>query len=65
MVQYVYQMLHVSWTYTHHDVAGLLSHDMVRNTKTWISCEQNITFLRNKKFLTCASDDAIWEIIVL
>ena len=29
-------------------------HRMIKNTKTWISWEQNITFLPNKKILTCA-----------
>ena len=34
---------------------------MVENTKTWISREQNIIFLRNKKLLICASDGAFWK----
>ena len=37
----------VSCTNTH-DVTNLLNHGMVKNTKTWISREWNITFLRNK-----------------
>ena len=36
---------------THHDVIDLSNHGMVRITKTWISWEPNITFLRNKKIL--------------
>ena len=26
----------VTWTDTHHDVTGLVNHDMVKNIKTWI-----------------------------
>ena len=42
----------VSCTNTHHDVKDLLNHGMVKytntkNTKTLISSERNITFLRN------------------
>ena len=39
----------VSCTNTHHDVTDLVKHPMVKNTKTWISREWNITFLSNKK----------------
>ena len=39
----------VSWTNTHHDVADLVNHQLVKNAKTWISWEQNITFLQKKK----------------
>ena len=38
-------------TNTHHDVTDLVNHGIVKNTKIWISWKQNITFLRNKKFL--------------
>ena len=55
----------VSCTNTHHDVTDFVDHGMVENTKTWISREQKITFPRNKKILTCASDDKFWEVIVL
>ena len=41
----------VSCTNTHHDVTDLINHGIVKNTKTWISWERNITFLRNKKIL--------------
>ena len=41
----------VSCTNTHHDVTDLVNHGMAKNTKTWISWERNITFLRNKKIL--------------
>ena len=41
----------VSCTTTHGDVTDLVNHGMVKNTKTWISWEQNIIFLRNKKIL--------------
>ena len=39
----------VSCTNTRHDVTDFVDHEMVRNTKTLISWEQKITFLRNKK----------------
>ena len=35
----------------HHEVTDLVNHGMVKNTKTWMSSERNITFLRNKKIL--------------
>ena len=38
----------VSRTNTHRDVTDLISHGMVKNTKTW---ERNTIFLRNKKIL--------------
>ena len=38
-------------TNTHHDVRDLLNRGIVKNTKTWISWEQKITFLRNKQIL--------------
>ena len=44
---------------THHDVTYLVNHGMVENTKTWISCEWNRTFLRNKKTLYLC---LIWHI---
>ena len=55
----------VSCTNTHHDVTDFVDLGMVKNTKTWITWEQKITFPRNKKILTCASDDTFWEVIVL
>ena len=45
----------VSCTNTHHDLIDLGNHEMVQNAKTWLSWEQKITFLGNKKTLTCAS----------
>ena len=39
----------VSCTNTYHDVTDLVNHEIVKNTKTWISREQNMTFLQNKK----------------
>ena len=52
MVQKIYSKMHpVSCTNTHHDVTDLVNHGVVENTKTWISWEQNTTFLRNKKIL--------------
>ena len=41
----------ISCTNPHHDVTDLVNHGMVKNTGTWISWEQIITFLRNKKFV--------------
>ena len=41
----------VSCTNTHRDVTDLVNHGMVKNTKTWISWERNIIFLRNKKIV--------------
>ena len=43
-------MYTVSCANTHH-VTDLINHGIVKNTKTWISWEQNITFLQNKKIL--------------
>ena len=54
-----------SWTDADHDVTDLVNHGMVKNRKAWISPELNISFLWNKKFLTCASDSTFWEVIVL
>ena len=52
MVQKIHSKLHpVSYTNTHHDIKDLLNHGMVENTKTWLSWEQSITFLWNKKIL--------------
>ena len=45
------KMQPVSCANTHHDITDLLNHGMVKNIKTWISWEGNITFLQNKKFL--------------
>ena len=41
----------VSCTNPHHDVTDLVNHGIDKNTKTWISLEQKITFLLNKKIL--------------
>ena len=41
----------VSSTNAPRDVTDLLNHGMVKNTKSWISWERNITFLQNKKIL--------------
>ena len=47
-----YSKMHlVSCTNTHHDVTDFVDLGIVKNTKTWISSERNITFLRNKKIL--------------
>ena len=55
----------ISCTNTHCDVTDLVNHEMVKNTKTWISWERNIIFLRNKKFLIYALDGTFSEVIVL
>ena len=48
----IYSKMHlISCTNTHRDVTDLVNHGMVKNTKTWISWERNIIFLRNKKIL--------------
>ena len=41
----------VSGTNTHHDVTDFVNHGMVKNTKTWLHEEWNITFPQNKKIL--------------
>ena len=41
------KMHSVSCTNIHHDVTDLVNDGMIKNTKTWIFCERNITFLRN------------------
>ena len=52
MVQKIYSKIHpVLCTNTHHDVIDLVNHEMVKNTKTWISWKRNIIFLRDKKIL--------------
>ena len=52
VVQKIYSKMYlVSCTNTHRDVTDLVNHGMVKNTKTWISWEQNIIFLQNKKIL--------------
>ena len=35
----------ISYTNTHHDATDLVNHGTIENTKTWISSEQNGTFL--------------------
>ena len=53
MVRKMYSKIHpVSCPNTHHDVTDSVNHGKVKNTKTWISRERNITFLWNKKILT-------------
>ena len=52
VVQKIFSKMHlVLCTNTYHDVIDLVNHGMVKNTKTWISWERNIIFLRNKKIL--------------
>ena len=66
VVQKIYSKMHlVLCTNTYHDVADSVNNGMVKNSKTWISWAQKITLLYNKKFLSYASDDMFWEIIML
>ena len=52
MVQKIYSKMYLlSCTNTHRDVTDSVYHGKVKNTKTWISWERNIIFLRNKKIL--------------
>ena len=41
----------ISCTNTHHDFPDLVNHEMVKNTKTRISCERSITFPQYKEIL--------------
>ena len=34
---------------------------MVKNAKTWISSERNLTSTKEKKSLNCASDDTFYH----
>ena len=45
----------VSCTNTHHFVIYLVNYEMVKNTKTWIPQEQNITFLWDNKNQTLSN----------
>ena len=52
VVKNIYSKMHlISCTNTHCDITHLVNHGMVKNTKTWISWEQNIISLWNKKIL--------------
>ena len=50
----------VSCTNTHRDVTDSVNHGMVKNTKIWISWEENVIFLWNKKSLNLCF---IWHIL--
>ena len=64
VVQKLYSKMHLhSCTKTHCDITDLVYRGMVKNKKIWISWEQNILFLWNKKM--CALDGTFWEVIVL
>ena len=48
----IYSKLYlVSWTNTHLDITDSVNHEMVQNTKTWITWEQNKIFLWNQKII--------------
>ena len=47
--RYIPKMHRLSCTNADHDVTDLVNHEIVKNTKTWISWERYITFLPNKK----------------
>ena len=51
VVQKIYWKIHpASCNNIYHDVIDLVNHSgMVKNTKTWMSWQWNITFLQNKK----------------
>ena len=52
MVPKIYSKIYpLSCTNIHRDITNLVNQWMVRNTKTWTSWEQNITFLQNKIIL--------------
>ena len=52
LVQKIYSKMYiVPCTNTHCDVTDSVNHGMVENTKTWISSERNMIFLKNKKNL--------------
>ena len=62
MVQKIYWKMHpVSCTNTHHDVTDLVKHQVVKNTKTWISRERNVIFLSNKKIINLCLRWHIWR----
>ena len=50
----------VSCTNTHPDIIDLVNYGIVKNTKTWISWEWKITFLKNKKTLNLCLK---WQIL--
>ena len=62
---HIYQLTKlVSCTNTYCDITDSVNHG-IKNTKTWISWERNIIFfMKQKKFLICASNDTFWEVIV-
>ena len=48
----IYSKLYlVWWTNTHLDITDSVNHEMVQNTKTWITWEQNKIFLWNQKII--------------
>ena len=54
VVQKIYSKMYLLVSSTnniHHDVTDSVNHGMFENTKTWITWEQKIIFLRNKKIL--------------
>ena len=57
----IQKMYFVSCADTHCDVTDLVNHGIVKNTKTWISCKQNIIFLWNKKILNLCLRWHIWR----
>ena len=61
VVQKIYsEMYLVSCANTHCDITDSVNHGTAKNTKAWISSEQNIIFLRNQKILNlCLS----WHIL--
>ena len=61
VVQKIYSEMHlVLCINSDHGFTDFVNHEMVKNTKTWIPWEWNITFLRNKKILNLC---LIWHIL--
>ena len=66
VVQKIYLKMHlVLCTNFHYDVTDLVNYGVVKNAKTWISSEQNIAFLWNRKILNLCLKWHTWEDIVL
>ena len=55
----------VSCTNTHPDVTDLINNGMLKKQKLEYLQNETQLFFETKKFLTCATDDTFWEVIVL
>ena len=54
-----------SCTNTHPDVTDLINNGMLKKQKLEYLQNETQLFFETKKFLTCATDDTFWEVIVL